>query len=136
MENFTWCEWDGSAGINGQSDSRGYILINNIPTRTPAVANSKGWYKVIITQPIIGEDQDRDAEVWGFTGTEITKTWTVRDLTDQEKDQRTASPMPLSEYYLWYALLAKGVITTEEAVAALPPELVAAYEARDRLENT
>jgi len=130
-----WCEWSGTEGENCQSDGRGYIMIDGFPTRTPAIANTKGWYKLIVTQPTIGADQTRDAEVWGFAANEISKTWTVRDLTAEEIDQRDASPMPLSEYYLWWTLIETGTITQQQAVNHLPQELIDAYQARDRLEN-
>ncbi len=130
-----WCEWSGTAGINAQSDNRGYIMIDGFPTRTPSIANSKGWYKVVVTQPTIGVDQTRDTEVWGFAGNLISRTWTVRDLTTEELDQRIANAMSLSDYYLWRTLIVTGVITQQQAANNLPAELIDAYQARDRLEN-
>jgi len=131
----TWCEWDGTTGINPQSDNRGYILIEGRPTRTPSIANAAGWYKVVVTQPTIGVDQIKYDEVWGFAANEISKTWTVRDLTAEELDQREAGAMPLSEYYLWWTLIETGLITQQQAANHLPQELIDAYQARDRLEN-
>jgi hypothetical protein len=133
-----WCMWDGSQGVECQSDSKGFIRIpnpNGFKVSTESIANNKGYYRVVITQPTLGVDQVRDAEVWGFDGTNITLTWSVRDLSAGEIDQRDAAPMPLSEYYLWKALLVKGVITSQEAQNALPQELIDAYNARDRLEQ-
>lgn len=130
-----WCEWSGSQGINCQSDSRGFIMIDGRPTRTPSIAHAAGWYEKIDTQPTIGADQTRDAEVWGFADNQISRTWTVRDLTTAELDAREASAMPISDYYIWKTLLVTGVITQQQAANNLPAELIDAYQARDRIEN-
>jgi hypothetical protein len=133
----TWCEWSGTEGINCRSDNAGWI-------RTPSglyVAvdeenfNRHGYYRLESTDPAIGENQVRDGVVWGFADNVISRTWTVRDLTAEEIDQREAGAMPLNTYYLWKALIAKGVITQQEAAQRLPQELIDAYLARDRLEN-
>ena len=132
----TWCQWDGSAGTNCQSTSRTYIIINNVRVSVSAEnLNPRGWYELTVTEPTVGEDQVKDAIVWGFATNQISKTWTVRDMTSEEIDTRDASPMPLSEYYLWKTLIATGVITQQQAVDRLPTELINAYQARDRLEN-
>jgi len=130
----SWCQWDGSQGINCQSDNKGYIR-TPFKVSTEAVANDRGWFRVEVTQPAIGANQVKNAVVWDKVDNIITKTWTVRDLTATEIDQNVAAPMPLSEYYLWKALLVKGVITQQEAANALPQNLIDAYMARDRLEN-
>lgn len=130
-----WCQWAGDQGTNCQSDSRGYIVINGYNVRTPAIAHARGWYRLVVTQPTVGENQVIGTTVWGFSDNVISKTWTVRDMTDEEIDQRAASPMPIGEYYIWKALIAKGVITQQEAAQRLPDDLKAAYLARDRLEN-
>ena len=128
-----WCEWSGTQGINCQSDGRGFILIENRPTRTPSVANAAGWYKVIVTEPSVGVDETKDAEVWDKVGNQITLTWTVRDLTATEIDEQIASPMQIEMYYVWKALLATGTITQQQAADNLPQEMVDAYMARKRL---
>lgn len=130
-----WCEWSGTQGINCQSDDSGFILIDGRPTRTESIANAAGWYRVIVTEPSVGADETKDAIVWGFASNEITKTWTVRDLTPAEIDERDAGAMPLSEYWLWKTLLLTGVITQQQAIDNLPSELIDAYQARDRIEN-
>lgn len=130
-----WCEWDGLAGINCQSDSRGYILIDGFKVSTPAIANTKGFYRLVVTPASLGPDQVVGAEIWGFTANEITKTWAVRDMTAQEIDERNARAMNLDVYWLWKALLLKNVITAQEAAATLPQEMIDAYQARDRLET-
>jgi len=133
----TWCEWSGTEGVNCRSDKAGWI-------RTPSglyVAvdeenfNRHGYFRLESTDPAISENQVRDEVVWGFVDNVITRTWTVRDLTAEEIDQRIASPMPLNTYYIWKALLVKGIITQQEAATALPQELINAYLARDRLED-
>jgi len=146
----TYCMWDGSQGQYCQSDSKGYIqyprdysdktLANNKIFGTEADYNTHGFYRLIVTDPVLGADQVRDQEVWGIdthpvNPDTITKTWTVRDMTATELDIKEAGPMPLSEYYLWKALIVKGVITQQEAANALPQELIDAYLARDRIEN-
>jgi hypothetical protein len=134
----TWCEWSGTEGVNCQSDSRGYVraTADNHPIgASEENLNYHGFYELIVTEPSLGPNQVKDAVVWGFAANQISKTWTVRDLTTTELDQREARAMPLSEYYLWRALIVKGVITQQEAVDALPSVLIDAYLARDRLEN-
>jgi len=135
----SWCQWDGVQGVNCQSDSRGYVRLEDghpisaVPA--PSNLNQHGFYELVNVQPTVGDNQTRDQEQWSFDGAEITRTWTVRNLTTEEIDRRIASPMPLNTYYLWKALLVKGVITQQEAATALPQELIDAYLARDRLEN-
>ena len=136
----TWCMWSGTEGTNCQSDSRGYV---RMPDGHPIGAseanlNYHGFYERIITQPTIGEDQVKDAEVWGFADNEISLTWSVRDMTATELDNRAASPMSVSDYYLWKALMTGGVFRQAQLVAyfqANQPEMIDAYQARDRLLN-
>lgn len=129
-----WCQWDGSKGVNCQSDSRGFILINHFPVRTPEVANNKGWYKMTTLQPTLTENQTKDTPVWSFSNNQIQLTWTIRDLDSTEIDQKIAAPMSLNTYYLWKTLLTAGVITQQQAQQYLPQELIDAYQARGRLE--
>ena len=132
----TWCQWDGSQGINCQSTNRTFIKINDVRVTVSAEnLNPRGWYELIVTQPVVGADQVIDETVWEFAANQISKTWTVRDMTTAEIDARDAEAMPLSEYYLWKVLLTTGVITQQQAVNNLPAELINAYQARDRLEN-
>jgi len=133
----TWCMWSGTEGEYCQSDSRGYVRMpNGHPiSALPEDLAYYGFFELVTTQPVLGENQVRDTEVWGFADNKITKTWTVRDMTVSEIDTRTAGPMPLSEYHLWKALIVTGVITQQQAVQNLPQELIDAYLARDRLEN-
>ena len=132
----TWCQWDGSAGTDCQSTTRTFIKINGVRVSVSAEnLNPRGWYELTVTEPSVGEDQVVDEVVWGFETNQISKTWTVRDMTTTEIDARDADAMPLSEYYLWKTLIATGVITQQQAVNNLPAELIDAYQARDRLEN-
>ena len=129
-----WCEWSGTVGENCVNDRSGVLLSPaGIPTRTVATINSWGLFKTTETQPIVGEDQRRDAEVWAFADNEITLTWTVRDMTATELDNRIASPMSVTNYYIWKALIATGTITIQQAQDNLPQELIDAYQARKRL---
>jgi hypothetical protein len=131
----TWCMWSGTEGENCASDSRGYVRMPDgllISIDLECLTNN-GYYELIETQPTIGEDQVRDVEVWGFADGQISKTWTVRDLTAEEIDNRIASPMSVTNYYIWKALIATGTITIEQAQNNLPQELIDAYQARKRL---
>jgi hypothetical protein len=131
-----WCEWSGTEGENCVNDNSGVLLSpTKVPTRTEWKINTWGLFRVAITQPTVEEDELRDVEVWDKVDNQISLTWTVRDMTAIELDNRASSPMPLSEYYLWKALLATGVITQQQAATYLPQELIDAYQARDRLEN-
>jgi hypothetical protein len=129
----TWCQWDGSTGINCQSDSRGYIRIDGFKVSTVSIANSKGWYVLDTTDPTLGENQVRDAEVWGFADNVITKTWTVRDLTATEIDNRIASPLSVNDYWQWKGIQAAGGWTNQQMLDRLPADLVEAFQARARL---
>ena len=129
-----WCEWSGTEGINCRNDRNGVLMSpTNFPTSTVSKINSWGVYHLTTTQPTIGEDQVRDAEVWSKVDNEIFLTWTVRDMTETEIDQRIANPMSVTDYYIWKALLVTGVLTTAQAIANLPAEMIDAYQARKRL---
>ena len=131
-----WCEWSGTQGINCRNDRNGVLMSpTNFPTSTVSKINSWGVYHLTETQPTLGADQVRDAEVWSKVDNEIYLTWTVRDMTATEIDERIASPMSITDYYLWKVLLVTGTITQQQAVDRLPQELIDAYQARDRLEN-
>ena len=128
-----WCEWSGTVGENCINDRNGVVWLEGRPTRTVSMINDFGLFRVTETQPVIGENQRRDAEVWGFADNEITLTWTVREMTATEIDNRIASPMSVTNYYIWKALLVTGVLTQQQAVNNLPPEMIDAYQARERL---
>lgn len=135
-----WCQWSGTEAENCYREySVGIINVPGyFPIRTAgneSKINSRGYYHLTVIQPTIGADQIKDSVLWDFTDNEITKTWSVRDMTQQEIDERTAQPMPLSEYYLWKALIVTGTITQQQAAQNLPQELIDAYQARDALEN-
>ena len=114
-------------------------MINGVRVSVSAEnLNPRGWYELTVTKPSIGEDQVRDAVVWGFETNQISKTWTARDMTAEEIDIRDAAVMPLIDYLQFNLMVAKGVATPAEIVAYLTakyPEVLAAYLARDRLEN-
>ncbi|MCP4262754.1 MAG: hypothetical protein GY774_35395 [Planctomycetes bacterium] len=130
-----WCEWSGTAGINCINDRYGVISLDGVPTRTEAFINSFGLFRLTITQPAIGADETTNAEIWDKVGNQLSLTWSVRAMTQEEIDQRDSSPMSLSEYYLWTTLEATGTITIQQIQDNLPQELIDAYLARDRLEN-
>jgi len=132
----TWCQWSGTKGENCTSTSRTFIVINDVRVTISAEnLNPRGWYERTVTQPTIGADEVKDTEVWGFADDEISLTWTVRDMTAEEIDERDSGIMSVSDYYLWKTLLATGVITLQQAQNNLPAELIQAYQARNRLEN-
>jgi len=132
-----WCQWSGTEGENCKND-RGGVVYLPFPTRTEALINAAGYYRVTITQPTIEEDQTRDAEVWGFADNQISLTWSIRDLTAIELDNRAASPMSVNDYYVWKAFIQAGIFTQAQLVAyfqANQPDMIEAYQARDRLLN-
>ena len=132
----TWCNWSGTEGTNCKTDTKGYIITaEGLPVGVSAASlNPRGWYERIITQPTLGTNQVKDAEVWSFADNQISLTWTVRDLTATEIDENTAGAMEIGQYYIWKTLLTTGVITQQQAVNNLPAELIQAYQARARLE--
>jgi hypothetical protein len=133
----TWCEWDGAKGVNCQSDSRGYVRQTNghLISANPAPdnLNQHNFYELVITDPTLGADQVRDAEVWGFADNIITKTWTVRDLTATEIDNRVASPLSTNDYWQWKAIQLAGGWTDAQMLTRLPADIVEAFKARKRL---
>lgn len=131
----TWCQWSGTEGENCRNVTNGRVRLPSGVWVAEKDFNEYGYYELTITQPSIGPDQTRDVEVWDLVGNQMGKTWSVRDLTDEELDQREAGAMPLSEYYLWKTLLATGVITVQQVQNNLPQVLIDAYQARDRIEN-
>lgn len=135
----TWCQWDESAGINCKSTTKTSIVIDDHRVTVSAEnLNPRGWFERTITQPTIGPDQIRDAEVWDKVDNQISLTWSVRDLTATELDNRAASPMSVNDYYVWKAFMQAGIFTQAQLVAyfqANQPEMIEAYQARDRLLN-
>jgi len=130
-----WCQWSGTEGTECKNDRDG-VLNMPFPTRTESIINSYGYYRVTITQPVIGENQTRDAEIWGFADNQISLTWSVRDLTAQEILERDARAMSLTDYLQWNALVVGGVFTSQQIVTYLTanyPEIVDAYLARKAL---
>ena len=119
----TWCHWTGAVGQLCKDDSKGYIVISGRPISTPAVANAHGYYKVTITSDTPGAET-----VWVLDGTGLLKTPSITEI-----DEDKSKPMAVGQYYLWKALIAKGLITQAEAVNFLPAELIDAYQARERL---
>ena len=135
----TWCQWSGTEGENCQSTSRTYITINGVRVSVSTEnLNPRGWYELTVTQPTVGEDQVKDAIVWGFVVDEISKTWTVRDLTAQEMLDRDAQAMSLIDYLQWKAIVNFTSATSEQIVTFLTanyPEIVDAYIARKAIEE-
>jgi len=130
-----WCAWSGTEGTNCQSDTRRYLLAldGHKISVDEANLNAFGFYELTTTQPTIGADQVKDSEVWGLVGNQMSLTWSVRDMTATEIDNRIASPMSMTDYYIWKALLVTGVLTQAQATANLPAEMIDAYKARARL---
>ena len=135
----TWCQWSGTEEENCQSTSRTFITINNVKVTVSAEnLNPRGWYELTVTQPTLGENQVKDAVVRDFADNEISKTWTVRDMTVEEIDIRDAEAMSVSDYYQWQAIIQFTSVTQAQIVTYLQtnaPELIEAYQARDRLES-
>ena len=136
-----WCQWDGSQGVNCQPDTPGFIVIGGVKTRTPAIANAKGWYKLLVVKPTVAADQIVDGETWAFSGDTIIKTPIVRDMTAEEIANRSALPMSLADYVQFRLFIESGAYTQQELVALLrqhlpaeaAQELIDAYLARKQL---
>lgn len=130
----TWCQWSGTKGENCQEAKDGVIMSpSGFPIRTESIAKAKGVYPLTVTEPTLGANQVKGAEVWAFANDAITKTWAVRDLSATEIDEKTAGPMGLSDYYIWKTLIKTGVITQAQAQTHLPKMLLDAYVARKKL---
>jgi hypothetical protein len=137
----TWCQWNGSEGENCKTTDLVYIRIGDHPvTVAKENLNPFGWYELTITEPTVGADQIKNEMVWSFENNEIGLTWTVRDLTAQEIQDRddliTAEEGLISRelYYVLRWLINENVITSTN-VANAPAALRDAYQARGRLEN-
>jgi len=133
----TWCNWTGSEGENCQSDSKGFIrTAEGLPVGvSTAGLNPRGWYELTDTQPTIGEDQVRDEVQWSIADNQISHTRTVRDLSAEEIDERTASAMSLSDWRQWSAIQLISGATNQQMRNYMGDELVEQWLARNRLEN-
>jgi hypothetical protein len=134
----TYCQWSGTEGENCRTLPTDVNFIR-VPPDNHAISidaanlEQHGYYELIVTQPTVGVNQIIDTVVWGFANNEISKTWTVRDLTTEEINNKIASPMSVTNYYIWKALIATGTITIQQAQDNLPQELIDAYQARKTL---
>jgi len=136
-----YCEWDGTKGVNCQSDDKGYVRrFDGLPVGGGVENyNDNGFYELTDTQPTIGADQVKDEVQWSFANDQISRTWTVRDLTAQEIQDRddfiAAREGRISRemYYVLKWLIAEGVISSTNINNA-PNALKNAYQARGRLE--
>lgn len=131
----TYCEWNGSTTSNCQSDNKGYVRrADGLPIGGgEANYNANGLFELVTTEPTLEANQVKDSEVLGLADNKITRTWTVRDLTTEEIDNRIASPLSVNDYYQWKAIQLAGGWTNQQMQNALPPDLVEAYLARKRL---
>ena len=131
----TWCEWTGTTTVNCQSDSKGYVRRSDgLPIGGGGENyNANGLYELITTEPQIGANQVKDAEVLEFVDNTITRTWTVRDLTAAEIDNRVASPLSVNDYWQWRAIQLAGGWTDAQMLTRLPADIVEAFKARKRL---
>jgi len=134
-----WCQWSGTEAENCISERDGILYPDNhFPVKIEGNETkiyNYGYYPLVITQPTIGENQVKDAEIWGFADNEISKTWSVRDLTQTEIDERDAEAMDITMYYLIKGLISIDTFTLQEAAAFFPAESITAYQARTRLEE-
>ena len=132
----TWCQWSGSAAMSCKSTVQPTVFIGGEEVDvSEETLNPLGWYIMNTTHPAIGPDQVQDSIVWSFENNQIGRTWTVRDLTQAEIDQRNATPMTINDYYQWKAIQIISGWTNQQLSDALPSDLVDAYVARSRLEN-
>lgn len=128
-----YAQWDGTKGVNQQSDAKGYLIAPDGHKIAPDVSVEFGLYPVVVTEPSVGTDQIKDTAVWGFADDQISLTWTVRDKTSDELAQEAAGElMGRDTYYAIYTLLnlliSKGVCTQQEYVSTLPSKMVLALQ--------
>lgn len=137
-----WCQWSGTQGENCLNDKDGilrppgYFAVKIIGNE--AKINGYGYYFLTTTQPIIGADQYRDAEVWALVGNQMSLTWTVADYTAQEILEREARAMSLLDYLQWKAIVQFTSATSEQVEGFLTanyPDIVAAFLARKELQG-
>jgi len=128
-----YCQWDGSKGYNCQTDDKGFIRLDSgLKIRGVSAYNSYGYYRLTDTEPVYDpETQSRDQEVWGFTSPEMTLTYTVRDLTEEELNEIAAQPMSVEMYQHNKWLANEGVTNP----STMPQWMRDAYQARVALEN-
>ena len=130
-----YAQWDGEKGVGRQDGSKGWLRAPSDGHRiTLDQADSYGLWPVIVNEPTVLEGQIKDQPVWAFTGTQITLTWSVRDKTQDELDEDTASGvLDRQLYYVLKWLFDEGVIT-QTNVDNAPQALRDAWAARQRLE--
>ena len=131
-----YAQWSGTEGFGQQSSTKGYLKApsdgHNISVDEAA---THSLYPVVVTEPSLGADQVKDAPIWGFDSTEISLTWSVRAMTQDEIDSRTAGPiLSIEGYYILKNLFDAGVITTTD-VNNFSQVMQDAYAARNRLET-
>ncbi len=131
-----WCQWDGTKPFGCQTEKDETILDTDGTKLTSfAEANAAGWYREIISKPVLTAYQKRGALISDKVGNEITTTWEVIDLTQAEIDELNKIAMDKDTFELINGMIALGVFTKVQAANWFSPDIKAAYLARDRLEN-
>ena len=140
----TWCQWEGATRVNCKSTNKTSIFItDHLVTVSAENLNPRGWFELITTQPTIGADQVRGAEIETKPANEILLTWAVDDMTAQEiqnrADEIAAQEGLISRelYYVLNCFLKNGsidVVNGKLNPAGCPQKLKDAYSARGRLE--
>ena len=135
-----YAQWNGTNGYNQREDDAGYITMpSGLKISDPgddSNYNSHGFYVVDVTQPTLDTDETKDQPIWGFDGSTITLTWSVRNKTQDELDQETAGPTLSREgYYILKNLFDAGIITTSHVDNDFSQAMKDAYYARARLEG-
>jgi len=143
MAGIRFCQWNNDdkqpfacqtvVRVNGQHQ---ITLPDGTVVTTVQAANDAGLYRLRFVAPTIGENQKRGDKTYSLMGNEITMTYEVIDLTQEEIDAITAQVMDMNIYYLWKLLMETGVITVQQALDNVPQEVIDAYQARKRLESS
>jgi len=130
-----YAEWSGTAGFGQQSSDKGHLTAPSDGHKIAVdQAAAHGLYPVVVTEPGLAATETKDAPVWGFDGTEISLTWSVRNKTQDELDEEAASGvLDRQLYYVLKWLFDEGVIT-QANVNNAPQALKDAWAARNRLE--
>jgi hypothetical protein len=139
----TWCEWSGTAGENCKTDNKnGIIRIGGVNVKYESGKNSRGYYELIVTEPAVSDTETKEVPpIWDFVANQITKTWTVRDLTAEELNARIA--MGGDIYWLFKIVLNAPIPNKGEPLVTpakllgqgVPQWLIDSYLARKAIEG-
>ena len=139
----SWCQWDGSAGVNCVAERNGALRIkydkdrNLLPNRLwvgGSVANKNSWGYFQLTQIVLPYDpntqrEDVTSPNWDKTGDQITMSFPILELTVDEVNGVKSQALSSEMYLVLKWMNAQGYISATTA----PQWLKDAYDARTAL---